>query len=129
MRAGLCTPAIPLLRRAIAEATIQMDAHVLLAECLLAQGDDRGARAEVLRGSADGPYGPVYHHVLLTIDSVGRSRAATQPGPQPGPQTGPQTGAHTDVDTAAHAGASMPTAAGGQSHAGQSPGGSGSRAR
>jgi hypothetical protein len=75
MRAGLCSPAVPLLRRAITEATVQTDAHVLLARCLLAQGDTAGARAEALRGVGVGPYGSFYHQVLLAVDSVETRRA------------------------------------------------------
>jgi hypothetical protein len=77
MRAGLCKPAVPLLKRSIAESTGQSDAHVLLARCLLVEGDTAGARKQILRGVADGPYGPVYHQVLLSVDSV-ESRAARE---------------------------------------------------
>lgn len=75
MRAGLCKPAVPLLKRSIAEATMQTDAHVLLARCLLADGDTAGARAEALRGVGEGAYGPVYHQVLLSVDSVEMRRS------------------------------------------------------
>jgi len=77
MRAGLCKPAVPLLKRSIAESTGQSDAHVLLARCLLVEGDTAGARKQILRGVADGPYGPVYHQVLLSVDSV-ESRATRE---------------------------------------------------
>ena len=70
MQAGLCRAAVPLLRRSIVESTTQTDARLLLAECLLAQGDPDSARAEVLRGSAEGDYGPNYHKVLLSVDSA-----------------------------------------------------------
>lgn len=74
MSAGLCSAAIPLLRRSIAEpAAVETDAHLLLAECLLAQHDPRAARDEVLRGVAHGSYhyyGAGYHKVLLAIDSA-----------------------------------------------------------
>lgn len=74
MRAGLCTAAIPLLRRSIAEpGAVETDAHLLLAECLLAQHDPRSARDEVLRGVAHGSYhyyGAGYHKVLLAVDSA-----------------------------------------------------------
>ncbi len=74
MRAGMCTPAIPLLRRSIEEpASVETDAHLLLAECLLAEHDPSSARAEVLRGVAQGPYvyyGAGYHKVLIAIDSA-----------------------------------------------------------
>jgi hypothetical protein len=74
MRAGLCPAAIPLLRRSIAEpGAVETDAHLLLAECLLAQHDPRSARDEVLRGVAHGSYhyyGAGYHKVLLAVDSA-----------------------------------------------------------
>jgi hypothetical protein len=70
MRAGLCQAAVPLFRRSIAESTFQMDSRLLLAECLLAEGEADSARAEVLRGTAEGYYGPAYHKVLLSVDSV-----------------------------------------------------------
>ncbi len=86
MRTGLCQAAIPLLRRSIAETTMQTDARLLLAECMLRQGDPDSARAEVLLGSAEGDYGPNYHKVLLSVDSAlarrrlaGRTAMAEQP--------------------------------------------------
>jgi hypothetical protein len=82
MRAGLCKPAVPLLKRSIAEATVQSDARVLLARCLLAEGDTAGARKQILLGVAGGPYGAVYHQVLLSLDSAETSRRARQPGAQ-----------------------------------------------
>jgi predicted Zn-dependent protease len=82
MRAGLCKPAVPLLKRSIAEATVQSDARVLLARCLLAEGDTAGARKQILLGVAGGPYGAVYHQVLLSVDSAETSRRARQPGAQ-----------------------------------------------
>ncbi len=81
MHAGLCTPAIPLLRRSIEErASVETDAHLLLAECLLAAHDPASARLEVLRGVAQGRYvyyGAGYHKLLMAIDS------ATRPAPRP----------------------------------------------
>jgi predicted Zn-dependent protease len=84
MRAGLCRPAVPLLKRSIAEATVQSDAHVLLARCLLAEGDTAGARKQVLRGVAAGPYGAVYHQELLAVDSAESRQARVPPAQQPG---------------------------------------------
>jgi hypothetical protein len=84
MRAGLCRPAVPLLKRSIAEATVQSDAHVLLARCLLAEGDTAGARKQVLRGVAAGPYGAVYHQELLAVDSAESRQARIPPAQQPG---------------------------------------------
>ncbi|HEY2595226.1 MAG TPA: hypothetical protein VGK33_15140, partial [Chloroflexota bacterium] len=76
MRAGMCTPAIPLLRRSIEEpASVETDAHLLLAECLLAEHDPSSARVEVLRGVALGRYayyGAGYHRLLMAIDSATR---------------------------------------------------------
>jgi hypothetical protein len=79
MRAGLCKPAVPLLKRSIAEATMPSDARVLLARCLLVEGDTAGARKQVLLGVAGGPYGAVYHQVLLSVDSAETRRQAQQP--------------------------------------------------
>jgi hypothetical protein len=80
MRGGLCVPAIPLLRRSVAEnGTMQTDARLLLAECLLAQGDAAEARVELLRGISEGYYpyyGPGYHRVLLSVDSALAHRGA-----------------------------------------------------
>ncbi len=77
MHAGLCQPAIPLLRRSIEEpASVETDAHLLLAECLLAVHDPASARLEVLRGVAQGRYvyyGAGYHKLLMAIDSATRS--------------------------------------------------------
>jgi hypothetical protein len=70
IRNGLCTPAIPLLQRAIAETTRQTDAYALLAECYLAQGDPAAARREARRGAAVGTYGTIYHRILLSADSM-----------------------------------------------------------
>ncbi len=81
MRAGLCKPAVPLLKRSIAESTVQSDAHVLLARCLLVEGDTAGARKQILRGVADGPYGAVYHQVLLSVDSVESRATRERPAP------------------------------------------------
>jgi protein O-mannosyl-transferase len=82
MVAGLCQAAVPLFRRSIAEATFQMDSRLLLAECLLAQGEPDSARAEVLRGTAEGFYGPAYHKVLLSVDSAfERKRHGGDPRP------------------------------------------------
>jgi hypothetical protein len=74
MHGGMCRAAIPLLKQSIAEqGSMQTDARLLLAECLLAQHEPAAARAEVLRGMADGYYpfyGPGYHRVLLSVDSA-----------------------------------------------------------
>ena len=74
VRAGLCSPAIPLLHRSIEEpASVETDAHLLLAECLFAQHDTASARAEILRGVSQGRYqyyGPGYHRLLVVIDSA-----------------------------------------------------------
>ena len=70
MRNGLCTPAIPLLQQAIAEATMQTDARALLASCFLAEGDPAAARREALRGAAEGNYSPIYHRILVSADSL-----------------------------------------------------------
>jgi protein O-mannosyl-transferase len=93
MRAGLCRPAVPLLKRSIAEATVQSDAYVLLARCLLAEGDTAGARKQVLRGVARGPYGAVYHQVLLSVDSAESRRPRLQPVQQPVQQPAQRPGA------------------------------------
>jgi len=81
IRAGLCRPAVPLLQQSVVETgTMETDARLLLAECLLAAGDRAGARAQTLRGVADGQYanyGPAYHRLLIAIDS-----AAAQPWPE-----------------------------------------------
>jgi hypothetical protein len=87
MRAGLCQPAVPLLRRSIAEATVQSDAYVLLARCLLAEGDTAGARKQVMLGVAGGPYGAVYHQVLLSVDST-ETHEHQQPVQTPARQPG-----------------------------------------
>jgi len=90
MQSGLCVPAIPLLRRSIAEnGTMQTDSRLLLAECLLAQGDPMQARVELLRGISEGYYpyyGPGYHRLLLSVDSAlaragkeGKAEGATAP--------------------------------------------------
>jgi len=84
MRAGLCPAAIPLLRRSIAEqGTMETDARLLLAECLLAQHDPASARDELLHGVAQGYYpyyGAGYHKVLAAVDTAlshGAARRAT----------------------------------------------------
>jgi hypothetical protein len=85
MQAGLCVPAIPLLRQSIAEdRAMQTDSRLLLAECLLSDGDAAEARAEVLRGISEGYYpyyGPGYHRVLLAVDSAlaRRTKAGASP--------------------------------------------------
>ena len=94
MRAGLCQAAVPLLRRSIAESTMQTDARLLLAECLLTEGNPDSARAEVLRGSAEGEYGPAYHKVLLAVDSA-VARRRTGRGAAIGERTGAGAGAGT----------------------------------
>jgi hypothetical protein len=74
MRLGSCPAAIPLLRQSIAEqGTMETDAHLLLAECLLVQHDPRDAREVLLRGVAEGRYayyGPGYHKVLVAVDTA-----------------------------------------------------------
>lgn len=82
VRGNLCVPAVPLLRRAIAEATIPTDAHLLLADCLLIQGDPVAARGEVLRGIATGGYGPIYHQLMVAIDSVRAHGVQSAPRPE-----------------------------------------------
>jgi hypothetical protein len=45
------------------------------------EGDTAGARKQILRGVADGPYGAVYHQVLLSVDSVESQAARERPAP------------------------------------------------
>lgn len=97
MRAGMCDAAVPLLQRSVEEpASVETDARLLLAECLLAEHDPMSARREVLRGVSEGHYhyyGSGYHKVLLAIDS-----ATHAPRVQ-----GSITGARATADTAAPA--------------------------
>jgi tetratricopeptide (TPR) repeat protein len=74
--AGLCAPALPLYREAVARAPRRPDARFGLAACLLATGDARGAREHAAAGLRAGMgLGASFRAVAASADSVlARSR-------------------------------------------------------